>query len=235
MLDWMRARPIAHRGLHDSANGVFENTLSAARRAMDRQFHIEVDLHTSADGVPMVFHDFGLKRLTGASGSVRDRTAGELQDLAVGGADRIPTLRQLLDLIAGRVGLVLELKGVAGRDDGFVAAVAAELNRYDGPVAIMSFDDWLLTDARRDAPQLALGLTAEGDDKHYETHWRIARALDVDFVSYGIRDLPCRFVSEFRESGKPVITWTIRSPDDAQKSARYADQITFEGYDPDRT
>jgi glycerophosphoryl diester phosphodiesterase len=235
MLDWMRSRPIAHRGLHDAANKTFENTLSAARRAVERRFHIEVDLHPSSDGVPMVFHDFDLKRLIGEEGALRDRTAAQLGKLAIGGSDdHMPTLRQLLDLVAGRVGLVLELKGIASRDDGFVAAVASELKRYDGPVAIMSFDHWLLTDARRDAPGLALGLTAEGDDEIYEDHWRIAREANVDFVSYGIRDLPCRFVREFRESGKPVITWTVRSPDDAKKSALYADQITFESFDPDR-
>ena len=130
---------------------------------MQANFHIETDLHLSSDGVPMVFHDFALKRLTGQSGSVRDRTAAELQSMRIG-ADRIPTLSQLLGLVAGRVGLVLELKGVAGRDNGFLRAVAAELKNYGGPFAIMSFDHWLLEDARRDAPELALGLTAEGDD-----------------------------------------------------------------------
>jgi len=236
MLEWMLRRPIAHRGLHDKTQGIFENTLSAARRAMQRNFSIETDLHLSSDGVPMVFHDLELKRLTGQGGSVRDCTVAQLQSLHIGaGADCVPTLRQLLGLVAGRVGLVLELKGVAGRDNGFLAAVAAELKNYGGPVAIMSFDHWLLEDARRDAPALALGLTAEGDDSAYAKHWEIARRTKVDFVSYSLKDLPCRFVSEFHTAGKPVITWTVRSPADAEKSARYADQITFEGYEPEQT
>lgn len=99
----------------------------------------------------------------------------------------------------------------------------------------MSFDHWLVEDIHRDAPAIALGLTAEGDDICYATHKAIAERCDVDFVSYGIADLPCRFVTEFRATGKPVITWTVRSPADARKSACYADQITFEGFDPRRS
>ena len=231
---WIATAPIAHRGLHDLAAGRPENSLSAAAAAADRGFQIEVDLQPAADGTPMVFHDYTLERLTGVNGNVRDRTAAELGQLALmGTADRIPTLAELLDTVAGRVGLVLELKGLPGQDDGFVAAVANCLKGYGGPVAIMSFNHWLLDDARDEAPELVLGLTAEGDDSHYEEHAAALAAYDPDFVSYGIEDLPCRFVAEYRETtGRPVITWTIRSPADAAKSARYADQVTFEGFDP---
>lgn len=231
--DWIIDRPIAHRGLHDKQAGIFENTLSAARAAAARGFHIEVDLQPSRDGIPMVFHDYTLERMTGEKGNVRDLTAAELGQLRIGGAEeRIPTLMQLLDLVVGRVGLVLELKGQAGGDEGFVAAVSRCLAGYDGRAAIMSFNHWLLRDARRDAPHLTLGLTAEGDDSRYEAHKAIADACDVDFLSYGIEDLPCRFASEFRKSGRPIITWTIRSAEDAAKSGLHADQITFECFDP---
>ncbi|MCB1457609.1 MAG: glycerophosphodiester phosphodiesterase, partial [Nitratireductor sp.] len=137
-----------------------------------------------------------------------------------------------LDLVQGKVPLVLEMKGIKGLDDGFVAAIGKVLAGYHGPVALMSFDHWLIEDAHRLLPHVPLGLTAEGDDSHFAEHDAIAKACDVDFVSYGIRDLPCRFVQEFRESGRPVITWTIRNRDDMAKSARHADQITFEGFDP---
>lgn len=232
-LEWMRKRPIAHRGLHDKARGIFENTLSAAAAAIGRGFHIEVDLHPSRDGAPIVFHDLELKRLTGQAGRIRDLSAAEIARLRVGdGGDAPPTLRQLLDLTAGRVGLVLEMKGLAGEDDGFVAAVAQTLAGYGGPAAIMSFNHWLLADARREAPSVALGLTAEGDDRLHDIHAGADRQHHVEFVSYKISDLPCRFAREFRESGRPVISWTVRSPADAVKSALYADQITFEGFDP---
>lgn len=230
---WIARAPIAHRGLHDKARGIFENTLSAARAAVAQGFAIEVDLHPSADGVPMVFHDLELERLTGEKGSMRDRTAAELGRVAIGGtADTIPTLGQLLGTVGGKVGLVLELKGHAGADEGFVDAVAQTISNYEGPVALMSFDHWLVEDARRLVKNRPVGLTAEGNDDFYSEHTAFAALADVDFVSYGIHDLPCRFVSEFRTAGRPVITWTIRSPELAAKSALYADQITFEGFDP---
>ncbi|MFZ1812987.1 MAG: glycerophosphodiester phosphodiesterase family protein [Rhizobiaceae bacterium] len=230
---WIASVPIAHRGLHDKANGIYENTLSAARRAAERGFGIEVDLHPAADGTVMVFHDDTLERLTAEKGDMRARTASELGRISIGGsADRVPTLRQLLELVDGRVPLVLELKGRKDGDAGFVEAVAAELATYRGQVGVMSFDHWLVEDARRLMPDLAVGLTAEGDDSLFAVHEALAGRAGIDFVSYGISDLPCRFVEEFRKSGRPVITWTIRSPADARKSAMFADQITFEGFDP---
>jgi glycerophosphoryl diester phosphodiesterase len=230
---WIAQTPIAHRGLHDMSAGRFENTLSAARAAVAKGFAIEVDLHPSSDGVPMVFHDLTLDRLTSEKGSVRERTAAELGAIAIGGtADMIPTLSQLLEVVDGKVGLVLELKGLHGEDDGFVEAIARELLHYAGPVAMMSFNHWLVEDMRKFANGRPVGLTAEGDDRLREVHWGIARQTVVDFVSYGISDLPCRFVDEFRAGGKPVISWTIRNRDLMEKSMRHADQITFEGFDP---
>ncbi len=233
MSAWIARVPIAHRGLHDKTRGVFENTLSAARAAVAQGFAIEVDLHPSSDGVPMVFHDLELERLTSEMGSMRDRTAAELGRIAIGGtSDTIPTLGQLLETVGGKVGLVLELKGKAGADEGFVDAVARTLSGYDGPVALMSFDHWLVEDARRLVKDRPVGLTAEGNDDFYSEHTAFAAQADVDFVSYSIADLPCRFVAEFRSAGRPVITWTVRTPELAAKSALHADQMTFEGFDP---
>lgn len=233
MADWLTERPIAHRGLHDITAGRPENSLSAAMAAMEHGYAIEVDLHPSADGVPMVFHDNTLERLTTEKGAFRARDASELTRISLGGsADTVPTLEALLDLVGGRVGLVLELKGMAGDDDGFVAAVLKQLEGYDGPVAIMSFNHWLLADARALDTQLPVGLTAEGKEKLVPVHQQANADYKPDFVSYGITDLPNAFVSDFRATGKPVITWTVRTPEQAAFSAQYADQITFEGFLP---
>lgn len=230
---WIARRPIAHRGLHHAGRGVHENTLTAARLAAEKGYAIEVDLHLARDRVPVVFHDRTLERLTGTKGDVRAHTAAELGRLTVGhGGDRVPTLRQLLATVDGRTGIVLELKGVAGADEGFVAAVAADLADYAGPAAIMSFNHWLLEDSRALAPHLTLGLTAQGDDALLDTHMEIDRRIEADFLSYKLEDLGCRFVTEFRATGRPVISWTVKSAEQAALSARHADQITFEGFLP---
>ncbi len=155
-LKWMIERPIAHRGLHDVNKGIFENTLSAASAAISGNFNIELDIQPSADMVPMVFHDFELGRLTGETGQTRQADANTLSSIFIHETeDKIPTLEKFLNLVAGKVGLVIELKGQKGQDEGFVASIAELLASYDGPAAIMSFHHHILKDARKIALHLA--------------------------------------------------------------------------------
>ena len=235
-ISWLTKRPIAHRGLHDMNNKVWENTLSAFRRAVEKNFAIECDVVLSSDRVPVVIHDGELKRLTGTDGFVWQRTAAELRTLKVGGTrDHVPTLTELLDLVRGKVPLVIELKGIAGHDDGLVEAVGAQLKNYKGKVAIMSFDHWLIREFRKYMPDLPAGLTAYGrDNSLIEAHFAML-AHGLDFTSYAAGDLPNPFVSFVREKLKmPVITWTIRDRPAVDLTFKYADQMTFEGFDPDK-
>jgi glycerophosphoryl diester phosphodiesterase len=230
---WLTERPIAHRGYHDLNRTVWENTLSAFARAADAGFAIECDLQYAADAIPVVFHDDDLKRLCGIEGDVRQRTAGELGMQPVGGtADRVPTLRQLLDLVRGRVPLVLELKGRKGDDDGFAMAVVDALDGYDGHVALMSFDHWLLKDLKETGTGLPIGLTAEGArPENFAVHEE-AMQIGLDFISYYYGHLPNPFTSKERDLGRPIITWTVRDDDARTITALNADQMTFEGFDP---
>ena len=235
-ITWLTKRPIAHRGLHDLNRRVWENTLTAARKAVDKNFAIECDVHLSADRVPVVIHDDDLKRLTGEDGFVWQRTAGELRKLKVGGTkDHVPLLSELLDLVAGKVPLVVELKGTPGHDEGLVEAVAAQLNAYKGKVAVMSFDHWLVRDFKKHMPDIPAGLTAYGrENKLIEAHFAML-AHDLDFTSYAAGDLPNAFVGFVRDRLKmPVVTWTIRDKPAIDLTFRYADQMTFEGFDPDK-
>ncbi|GAB1582084.1 glycerophosphodiester phosphodiesterase [Phyllobacterium phragmitis] len=236
-LDWLTKRPIAHRGLHDLNDKRWENTLSAFDAAARAGFAIECDVHLSADGVAIVFHDEDLKRLTGKDGQIHQLTAAEATALHVGGTgDRVPTLREALALINGRVPIIIELKGIAGRDDGLVAAVASELESYDGHAAIMSFDHHLVRRFPADAPGIPGGLTAEGvKTRNIEAHFSML-AHELAFVSYNVHHLPNPFVAFVREKLRmPVITWTVRDQAAKAQSDLFADQITFEGFNPDST
>ena len=248
-LAWIGRRPIAHRGYHDKASGRIENTLAAVRAAVEHDFAIEVDLLNARDGVPVVFHDDTLDRLTFETGRVDRFTVAELKAIPFRGSDeRIPTLRELLDTVAGRVGLVLELKSEFPRrpDDRLAAAVAAELAGYDGPVVVKSFDPEVVAACHRLMPDIPAGIVADRSD---DADWRrIAGVLErfalrhllhaprsrPDFVSYCVQDLPAfgPWVLH-RLLGRPLMTWTVRTPADRARAARYADQIVFEGFDPD--
>lgn len=235
--DWIKERPVAHRGYHDMNKQVWENTLSAFSRAVDAGFAIECDIQLSSDSVPMVFHDHDLQRLCGLKGEVRERTAGELGMLSIGGtADRIPTLRQMLTLVKGRVPLVIELKGIsAEEDDGLAEAVLDVLEGYEGKVALMSFDHWLLKDLKSLDCPYPVGLTAEGADPEQFFVHDEAMQLGLDFVSYCAPHLPNSFVTALREKGIPIITWTVRDEIMREHTYKYADQMTFEGFDPRET
>ncbi|MCA1492810.1 glycerophosphodiester phosphodiesterase [Ensifer sp. NBAIM29] len=233
---FLKTQPIAHRGYHDMNREVWENTLSAFARAVEAGFAIECDLQYTADSIPVVFHDDDLRRLCGLKGDIRAKTAGELGLLSVGGtADKVPTLSQLLRLVAGRVPLVLELKGRKGDDEGFAAAVLDTLEGYKGPVALMSFDHWLLKDLRAlDAPY-PLGLTAEGSRPETFFVHEEAMQLGLDFISYFYGDLPNPFITKERTLGCTVITWTVRDRRAQEHTFAHADQMTFEGFDPRET
>lgn len=232
-LSWLIRRPIAHRGYHDLNDRRWENTLSAFDAAIERDNAIECDVHLSADGVPVVFHDQALGRLTGQDGFVHERSAAELARLKIGGTqDHLPTLAQMLARVGGRVPLVIELKGVEGKDDSLVAAVASALKSYPGHAAIMSFDHWLVRRFALDAPGIVAGLTAQGRTMaELEAHFSML-VHPISFVSFSVQDLPNPFVSLVREKlAMPVITWTVRNEEERAATFAHADQMTFEGFE----
>lgn len=234
-LSWLTATPVAHRGYHDMNNQVWENTASAFQRAIDAGFSIECDLQLASDSVPVVFHDDDMERLTGLKGDVREKTSAELGLISVGRTkDKVLTLKQLLALVDGRVPLVIELKGRSGEgvDDGFAEAVLDDLKDYQGNVALMSFDHHLLRDLKANRSPWPVGLTAEGKSEADIARHQEALRLGLDFISFHYGDLPNPLIDSQRKLGMPVITWTVR--DENAKTITYAnaDQMTFEGFDP---
>jgi glycerophosphoryl diester phosphodiesterase len=245
--DWLVARPIAHRGLHDRSKGIVENTLSAAAAAIAGGFAIECDVQDAADGEAVVFHDDTLDRLTDQQGPVRDRLAADLTKLAIGGTeDRIPTLQGFLDSIAGRVPVIVEIKT---RFDGSMrlARRTAEIaSRYNGPIALKSFDPAIVAALREAVPDLPRGIVAETryadpefDHLSAETKREMASLLHFpstqpDFLSWHVGDLPsaapflCRYLGRL-----PVMAWTVRTEEHRARARAHADQIIFEGFWPD--
>ncbi|MBX3569347.1 MAG: glycerophosphodiester phosphodiesterase [Rhizobiaceae bacterium] len=233
-LDWLTARPIAHRGLHDMNDLVWENTLPAYQRAIDRGYTIECDVRLTSDGGVVSFHDNRLERLAGTEGFVWQRTLAEMSALKIGTTQESPpSLRELLAFVDGRVPLIIEIKGRPGHDEGLVRRCAALLKDYRGKVALMSFDHWIIRQLAQEAPGIACGLTAEGKSQpEIEGHFSML-AHGISFVSYDVTALPNPFVAFVRDKLRmPVITWTVRTPEEIELTRQHADQITFEGIDP---
>ncbi len=244
--DAFRRLPLAHRALHDRAAGRPENSRAAIRAAVAAGYGIEIDIQPSRDGVPMVFHDYDLKRLTGTPGAVAQRTAAELGAMQLLDAgDGIPTLAEVLEIVGGRVPLLIEVKdqdGAVGPNVGpLEEAVARVLTGYAGPVAVMSFNPHSVAALARFAPDIARGLVAGGpDDSTYrglppERAAALGAVADFDavgasFASWDNRLLDRPAIGALKARGQPILCWTIRSPEAEAEARKFADNITFEGY-----
>lgn len=238
--------PIAHRALHDRAARRPENSRAAIRAAIAAGYGIEIDLQLSRDGVAMVFHDETLERLTETEGWLRDRTAAELAAIPLRDADDgIPTLAEVLAIIAGRVPLLIELKDqtlrMAESDGRLEAATAAALAGYGGPVAVMSFNPHMVARMADLAPAIPRGLTTSAYDPDdwaplpAETCDRLRPIPDYDrvgasFISHEAADLTRPRVADLAAAGAAILCWTIRSPAAEAEARKIAANVTFEGY-----
>lgn len=245
-LDWLTARPIAHRGLHDAAAGVIENTAAAANAAIAGNYGIEVDVQLSRDGEAMVFHDAVLGRLTDGTGRLDALSAAELKRVPFRGSDqRMITLGDVCDLIGGRVTLLIELKSRFDGDARLPVRVAAVLAGYRGPAAPMSFDPRQLTMLRQKSPALVLGIVAAKYRPH--PYWDLmpawmrygmgylltALTARPQFVAYAVANLPALApLVARRVFGVPLLTWAVRTEAERKTALRFADQMIFEGFRP---
>jgi glycerophosphoryl diester phosphodiesterase len=238
---WLRRTPIAHRGLHDIAQGIVENSLSAFRAAIAAGYAIELDLQPSSDGEAVVFHDETLDRLTEASGKVSERGARELAQFKLDGTgDTIPVLAQVLDLVAGRVPLLIEIKDWTRRVGGLEARVAELLRHYNGPAAVQSFNPLSMRWFRDYAPVIPRGLLStdyrtpvprlSGRARFMLRHLLTAPVIRPHFIAYDVRALPALAPRIARALGLPLIAWTVASEQEWRIGARYADNIIFEGF-----
>jgi len=243
MPDWLTARPVAHRGLHDAAVGVIENTATAFTAAIAGHYAIECDLQLSADGEAMVHHDDQLGRLTDGAARLDALSAAELKQARFRAtADRMLTLGELCDLVARRVTLVLELKSRFDGDPRLPRRVAEVLAGYRGPVAVMSFDPAAVAALREIAPAIPRGLVAQKQDKTEGHHERQASpfsfasqtlAARLAFLAYRVQDLDSPMPRMARNLfGLSLLTWTVRTAAERERAVRFADQMIFEGFRP---
>jgi glycerophosphoryl diester phosphodiesterase len=218
--------PIAHRGLHDLGAGRPENSLAAFAHACARGFPAELDVRLTRDREAVVFHDRGLRRLTGVIGRVEERDAAELTALRLLGTDeRVPLLRDVLDLVDGRVPLLIELKSSV-LWPALERAVLAALHGYHGDVAIQSFKRRALrTLDRCDAPHAIGHLRRRGT-------LPAPPGVRTAFLGCHVDAVAGRAVRRRRECGAVVLAWTVRSPEEARRALGFVDNYIFEGFVP---
>ena len=237
-------RPIAHRGLHDMAKGVTENTAAAFQRAIEAGVGIECDVRSAADGTPVVFHDEVLSRLVDSDQAVRALSGSEISGLRYRDCGQsIMALPELLALVRNRVPVLVEIKtDQRPMPQRFAFAVASCLNSYKGPVGVMSFDIRAVSLFRQLAPTVTRGIVAHS--RQFETNVTAVadtaavgrlpleqwRDCEPSFCAYCVDDLPCtqlRYACDTLELA--LFAWTVRTEEQREKARLWADAAIFEG------
>ena len=245
-LKYRRARPwkrslFAHRGLHDEARP--ENSLAAFAAACEAGYGIELDVRFTRDGALVVFHDDDLKRMCGDARRPDALTLRELQALRLGGTDeRIPTFDEVLELVNGRVPLLVEIKSCKNIF-ALTDATAARLKRYKGKYLVESFNPLSLLRLRRVAPEMIRGqLVASREETAQATDRLQAVALSglltnilsrPDFIAYNIVDVRSPAPRLQRHLYRtPMAAWTVRSEFQLKKALKRGDMVIFERIRP---
>ncbi len=241
-------KSIAHRGLHNKATALIENTTPAFEAGLAAGFGVECDLQPAADGTPYVFHDETLDRLMDFKGRIDGRMPADIAKLTYrGSSERILSFAAFLELAGGRGPLLVEIKSewTPPRKD-FLQKIATLALGYKGPLALMSFDPDVMATVAVLAPGIPRGIvsgTYAGPGWQVETlgaeraerltHLLESRAAAPSFYAYDVNALPTAVMRYAREvQGLPLFTWTVRTAADRKVAKQWADAAIFEGEAP---
>ncbi|MHB8761959.1 MAG: glycerophosphodiester phosphodiesterase family protein [Coriobacteriia bacterium] len=228
---WLTAQKIAHRGLWTDGPIAPENSLAAFEAAAEAGFAVELDVQLTGDGIPVVIHDDDLERMTGKPGLVSESPLEDLQERQLfGGDERIPTLAEALELIDGRVPVLVEIKN-PGDVGALEDDVAEQLSAYEGEAAVMSFNPFSLARVAKAAPEVPRGQLASalvGEDLAWYEKLLLRNLLlnftsTPDFIAYDIEELPSLATTLQRWRGRPLLGWTITDADELARAEAYAD------------
>lgn len=243
-LEDLRYWVYAHRGLHDKDAGVPENSMLAFRKALERGYGIELDVHLLKDGGLAVIHDSSLKRTAGADVNIEDLTLDQMWNYRLEGTDEmIPTLRQVLDLYNGQAPLIIELKAANGNAAKLAEAVSNSLKHYHGAYCIESFDPRCLTWLKRNRPDIIRGQLSMNFMKYSAGMGRFVDFIltylfsnlmtKPDFIAYRFEDrknlsnLLCLYL--WRMQGA---SWTITKQETFESCVQESLLPIFEQFEP---
>lgn len=235
-LDFFSEIKIAHKGLHEIDKGIFENTIVAFEKAVQKGYPIELDIHLTKDRKIVVMHDNNLLEMTGIDKKIRDLTYEEISEYKIKNSDqKVPLLEDVLKVVKGKVLLVIELKtyyniGPLERE------LVNVLEGYEGKIAVQSFNPFCLAWFKKNKPEYIRGLLSSDFRFHrysfvkrviLKNLW-LAKVGKPDFVAYDINALNDRIVSKIKSMKAKVITWTIDDAEKLEKAESMCDGIIFE-------
>lgn len=231
---WLLTKPVAHRGLW--GGDIIENSLIAYQNAVDNGYPIEIDLHLSTDGVLFSFHDDTTTRMTGVDKNIHTMSSTEIKGLRLlDTCQTIPTFDEVLDLVDGKVPLLIEIKNQPNKE--VVDKTVERLKSYKGEFALQSFNPLYIARVKKLAPEFIRGVLA--------THVKSKKRSK--FTNFVIKHMPFNFLAKphfishnylglplkkRKVKNLPVIAWTITNKEQELQARQHASNIIFELYDP---
>ncbi|MCQ2409446.1 MAG: hypothetical protein MJ068_02745 [Clostridia bacterium] len=242
---WLFDTPIAHRGTHDDKFP--ENSLPAYAESIKNGLNIEIDVHTTKDGKLVVFHDDDLKRVCGVDKKIKDSTLEEIKLCRICGTEyQIPTLDEFLELVDGKTGILLEVKGINPFDLSIVKPVVERVKKYNGPIALQSFNFGSVGYMRRHC-SLPVGelctWSAPGGKKfrswicNFMGKAWVCKFTRPDFIAYDVNACDPKFSHNkwIEKWGKklPILFWTVTTEEKIDTASKFANNVIFEYLSPE--
>ena len=243
-------RPFAHRGYHSrcligSKKSIPENSLGAFKLAIENNLSIEMDIHLTKDLEIIVFHDFFLGRLTTKTGFIFSKDSNYIKQAKLSNNESVPTIEDALNLIDGRVPILLEIKfskHLKKNLEVFTRVLEKKLEGYNGDVALMSFSLYIIKYIRKRNlfGRIPLGLTTsfptiESLDNKIKNN-KIENEIisnKLQFISQNWKGINNSRIKRLKKLGIAILSWTITSEEIERSLEGLVDNITFEGYEPD--
>ena len=240
-ISWIKDIFIAHRGLHSKDKSVPENSISSFKLAIERSYGIEMDINILKDGTVIVFHDYNLKRLIGKNINLGNLNYDDIKDFKIlNTEEKIPTLKEVLNLVNGKVPLLIELKP-HGNNRLLCENFIKDIKNYNGKFAIHSFNPHIVKWFKKNHPDIIRGQITEyfRDDKKMKKFTKYLmksmffnKFTKPDFVNYGIKDLPNKYCDRAYKKGMCIISYASRSQEEFDMVKDHYDNSVFEFFTP---
>lgn len=235
---WIATSPIAHRGLFNEKYP--ENSLSAFKNAVKNKVPIELDVTSLADGTPVIFHDQKLARMTGKDGFISMLSYEDVSKLYLAGTkEKIPTLKEALSVIDGKVPILIEIKNY-GKVGQMEKEIWKVLQGYSGEYMIESFNPYSLEWFKKNAPNIRRGQLASffkdreitGVKRFMLKRMKLNKKVsEPNFIVYNLDDMPNRYVKKYF-GVIPVLAYVVKSEEDEKKAKDIVNNIIFDSYVP---
>lgn len=238
-MNWIKSKPIAHRGLH--GNEIPENSIAAFENALAFNLPIELDVQLTNDKKIIVFHDDNFLRLTGIDKFVNLTNWDSIKQYRINNTSHaIPLLSDVLDLVNGKVPLLIETKNFS-RPNALEENLVDILKSYKGEFAVQSFNPLAVRWLKNNAPEIMRGqISARFREMPVPLHFKyILRNLTLNFtakphfINYNIDDLPYLPVELYRNHGLPILAWTVKTKAQLFKARELCDNFVFEKLSPE--